>query len=177
VAGLCLPLVAQDAAPSPALPRSEDKAQRISPTIAAAVVAGLSSFNPPAPLSESPKSAEEGVVQLPQVMVYAPKLVLPETEVTGKWGLEQLLRSRYPGASFKGQDPDQSMLPNYAALMYRDDKRLAAMEEFGRLVDALKAMGQVSGSSELLQDMQRTFLRRPTWREEAMDRSYNGNRR
>ncbi len=117
------------------------------------------------------------MVQLPQVMVYAPKLVLPETEVTGKWGLEQLLRSRYPGASFKGQDPYNSMLPNYAALMYRDDRRLAAMEEFGRLVDTLKAMGQVSGSSELLQEMQGTFFRRPTWREEAMDRSYNGNRR
>jgi len=119
----------------------------------------------------------DGVIPLPRFVVYAPKIVLMEPAVTGKSGLEQLLRRRYPGASVKGQDPHQSKIPNYAALMYRDDEHLARINEFKHRADALKAIGEISEGSDLLKEMQRTVWRRPTPLEDAMDRSYNHTRR
>jgi hypothetical protein len=172
-----MPLVAQEAPPSVALSRSPGGVQRISPAISAAIIAGLPSFDLLKPLPERPEVNDDGLIRLPKFVVYTPKLVLTEPVVTGKSGLEQLLRHRYPGASVKGQDPYQSQLPNYAALMYRDDERLARIKEFEHLADALKAIGEISESRDLLKEMRRTVWRRPTWLEEAMDRSYNNNRR
>jgi hypothetical protein len=119
----------------------------------------------------------DGVIRMPKFVVYAATPLLSEPVVIGKSGLALLLRHQYPGASVKGQDPFQSKLPNYAALMYRDDERLARISEFEHLAAALKAIGKSAESSDLLKEMQRTVWRRPTWLEDAMDRSYNGNRR
>jgi hypothetical protein len=159
------------------LSRSPGGVQRVSPAISAAIVAGLPSFDLLKPPPAHPKVNGDGVIRMPKFVVYAPLLVLTEPVVAGKSGLEQLLRHRYPGASVKGQDPYQSKLPNYAALMYRDDERLARIKEFEHLADALKAIGENSESSDLLKEMRRTAWRRPTWLEDAMDRSYNNNRR
>jgi hypothetical protein len=145
--------------------------------MAAAIVAGLPPFNPFLANSEDGGSNVDGMVRLPKFLVYAPKLVLTEPEVMSKSGMERLLRKRYPGASFKGQDPYRSVFPNYAALMYREDIRLTQIDEFRRLTDTLKAVGDLSGSKELRKEMQSVFVRHETWQEDAMDRSYNNDRR
>jgi hypothetical protein len=61
--------------------------------------------------------------------------------------------------------------------MYRDDERLARINEFKHLADALKAIGEVSEGRDLLKEMQQIVWRQPTPLEDAMDRSYNNNRR
>ena len=160
-----------------ALSRSPGAVQRISPAISAAIVAGLPSFDSLPSHPEHPEVHADGVIPLPKFVVYAPKIVLTEPAVTGKSGLEQLLRHRYPGASVKGQDPYRSNLPNYAALMYRDDERLARINEFKHLAGALKAIGEISEGRDLLKEMQQIVWRQPTPLEDAMDRSYNNNRR
>jgi hypothetical protein len=61
--------------------------------------------------------------------------------------------------------------------MYRNDERLARINEFKHLADALKAIGEIFEGRDLLKEMPQIVWRQPTPREDAMDRSYNNNRR
>lgn len=56
------------------------------PAISAAIVTGLPSFNLLKPHHGNPKANGDGVVRLPKFVVYAPKLLLTEPEVTSKSG-------------------------------------------------------------------------------------------
>jgi hypothetical protein len=172
-----MPIVAQEAPLLVALSRSPGGIQRISHAISAAIVAGLPSFDSLKPQPEHPEVKGDGVIRMPKFVVYAATPLLSEPVVIGKSGLALLLRHQYPGASVKGQDPYQSHIPNYAALMYRDDVRLARIKDFEHLAEALKVIGKISESNDLLKEMHGTVWRRLTPLEEAMDRSYNGNRR
>ena len=145
--------------------------------MSATIKAGLPSFDLPIPLPAPSEAKDASAIRMPKFVVYAPRIVLTEPRVTSKSALALLLRQRYPGASVKGQDPPQSRVPNYAALMYRDDERLARISEFEHLAAALKAIGEAAEGSDLLKEMHRTVWRQPTWLEDAMDRSYNGSRR
>jgi hypothetical protein len=88
--------------------------------------------------------------------------------------LDELLLKRFPGASFKDQPAE---LDNYARLMARDEVRLARLNQLKEVVNVLQATGDRAGSKELRAEIYQTFLRRPTWREEGMDRTVNRNRR
>ena len=75
------------------------------------------------PAVEEPAVVEvdDEVVELPKLIVTGDRPpIFSEREVQTKTGMAELVRKRYPGASFKGQ-PDQC--PNYARLMYADDER------------------------------------------------------
>lgn len=85
-----------------------------------------------------------------------------------------MLAKRYPGTSFKGQPP---WLDNYARLMYADERRLASITHYKDLTILMRELGDVAGSKELKKEIDDAFLRRPTWRERAMDRNLNSNRR
>jgi len=97
-----------------------------------------------------------------------------EQEILSRSGLDALLLKRYPGASVRNQPPE---LDNYARLMYADDVRLERLNRYKNLANIMQVTGDVNGSKELRQEINQTFLRRPTWREAAMDKNVNRGRR
>ena len=146
-----------------------------SPTISAVIRAGLPHFDPPKRTATTP----DDVYMLPELEVSGDRIRFPsEADALTKAGREQLLRKLYPGASYKGQDPDNDAgPPNYAAQMARDDKRKADMKDLNDLADTMRALGRKSESKELTREIEDTFIRRPTPKEDAMDKSYNHWRR
>ncbi len=165
-------------APGPsAAPPSPPRAGRVSSAISAAISARLPTFAPAKAAPEKLEVTDDTVIRMPKFVVTAPTLHLTDRETLTKLGLEQLLRQRYPGASLKGQDPYLSALPNYAALMYRDDARLSRMNDLKQFAATLRAMGMTSDAKALDKEIQHIFIRRPSWRDEGMDKSYNGGRR
>jgi len=68
-------------------------------------------------------------------------------------------------------------VPNYAALMYRDDLRLKHMAEFDRVLDAIAIGGDLAGAKALKAEIQEIFVRPHDWRTEGMDKSVNSWRR
>jgi hypothetical protein len=120
-------------------------------------------------------SAYNDIILLPKLVVRpADSPALSEREIYTQSGLDELLLKRFPGASFKNQPKE---LDNYARLMYADEVRLARLNHLKEVVNVLRATGDVAGSKELRAEIYQTFLRRPSWREEAMDRAANRNRR
>jgi hypothetical protein len=117
----------------------------------------------------------DDIILLPKLVVRPPESpALGEREIYTDKGLDELLLKRFPGASFKNQPKE---LDNYARLMYAEEVRLARLNHFKEVASVLRATGDVAGSKELRAEIYQTFIRRPTWREEAMDRNVNRNRR
>jgi hypothetical protein len=115
------------------------------------------------------------VILLPKLIVRPLETpLLGEHEILTKKGLDDLLLKRYPGASLKGQ-PDA--LDNYARLMYADDVRLDRVNHYQEQASILRDTGDKAASKELRAEVYRTFLRRPSWREEAMDKNVNRHHR
>jgi hypothetical protein len=170
----------QTAPEAPANTGQTSAAPSVSSPISAAISAGLPKYKP-GPVDEKPTVSPEGVVQMPKFFVYTEKVpVFSERDLYSKDGFAALLRKKYPGASVRGQDPDRiegSVGPNYAALMYMEDKRLSQMKHFKDFADTLLRVGDVAGSKELNAEIRRTFSRRPDWLIDAMDRSANNGRR
>jgi hypothetical protein len=177
VTALAPALCAQTAPVSSPAPPSPPRVGRVSSAISAAISASLPPFAPVKVVPEKLGVTDETVIRMAEFVVTAPTLHLTDRETLNKLGLEQLLRQRYPGASFKGQDPYRSALPNYAALMYRDDIRLSRMNDLKQFSATLRAMGMTSDAKKLDKEIQHTFIRRPSWRDEGMDKSYNNGRR
>jgi hypothetical protein len=125
--------------------------------------------------TERDYTPHDDIILLPKLVVRPPDApVLGEREVYTQKSLDELLLKRFPGASFKGQPAE---LDNYARLMARDEVRLARLNQLKEVVNVLQATGDRAGSKELRAEIYQTFLRRPTWREEGMDRTVNRNRR
>lgn len=120
----------------------------------------------------------EEVVLLPKVEVRDKGPQLPTGDaVLTLAGKAALLRARYPGATFRGQDAEGRVTPNYGALMYRDDKRLAQLQELEAAAEALLRAGNREQADELDKEAKIALRRRPSPRDEAMDRSVNNDRR
>jgi hypothetical protein len=151
----------------------------VSSSISAAITAGLPKYNPRA-VDEKPSVSSDGVVQLPKFFVYTDKVpAFSERALYSKAGFAELLRKKYPGASVRGQDPDRidGNVPNYAALMYAEDKRLSQLKHFKDFAETLLRVGDVAGSKELNAEIRRTFSRHPDTLIDAMDISANNGRR
>jgi hypothetical protein len=88
--------------------------------------------------------------------------------------MEDLLLRRFPGASFKDQP---LALDNYALLMYADEVRLEKLRRYEEFADAIRRTGDITGSNDLRADINRTFLRRPSWQTARMDKTLNAGRR
>jgi hypothetical protein len=135
------------------------------------VLAGLPKYESPAYAIQSGEE-HEGVVLLPRLDVRAQSLPrFSERERHTKSGMSDLLYRRYPGASFRGQDPENSRTSNYAAVMYRDDKRLEQSSQLKYISKVSALDGGEDGRLE--EEIELMFLRRPDWRTEGMDRSIN----
>lgn len=162
---------------APCLCAEAGAAARASPPVSAAISAGLPRFE--AVPIEAPQIKErfEGIALPPFIVKESQLLNLSERELLTKAGMEALLRERYPGASFRGQDPEHSHVPNYAALMYRDDLRLRRMAEFEQLLDSLAKAADPAETKQLKGELQKTFLRGHDWQIEGMDKSVNHWRR
>lgn len=120
-------------------------------------------------------SAYNDIILLPKLVVRPnDSPALGEQEINTQSGLNELLLKRYPGASFKNQPKE---LDNYARLMHRDEVRLARLNRLRDFENVLRVTGDVFGRKELREEVYQTFVRRPSWREEAMDRAVNRNRR
>jgi len=127
------------------------------------------------PRAESEAPVHNGIILLPKVIVRPPESpIFDERELFSQKGLDELLRKRFPGASFKGQPV---WLYNYGHLMYADEKRSESLNRAQSFAKALRDVGDVEGSKELREEIYRTFIRRPSWRDEIMDRTLNRNRR
>jgi hypothetical protein len=165
------------AAPPPPAARAGRPA--VSREIASAITAGLPGYVHPKPSLRPAAIADESeVVRLPRMVVFAPRVpVIDERDLWSKSGFSALLRARYPGASFRGQDPDHSPLPNYAALMYAEDRRQRRMNALSELARALRRTGDAAGSRELKRLIEDTFLRQEDWKTEGMDKTLNPWRR
>ncbi|MFO1448348.1 MAG: hypothetical protein U1F61_28350 [Opitutaceae bacterium] len=147
---------------------------RSSARLSAEIRAGLPSFEAPTAPAERPPS---NALELPAVTVDVVRTVVPdETEVLTDAALSDLLLKRYPGASVKGQDPTdrgQIRIPNYAAVMYRDDLRLSRLETIQRIEAVHQRAGTLAPGNDLKTEIHRAFLRRPDPLTEVMDRSAN----
>jgi hypothetical protein len=157
---------------------SPGRAPALSPAIAASIRAGLPKYDPEVRRAALAKRDEnrDDVVRMPQVVVWALK-PFSGVDLLDKVGLSKLLHEKYPGASLNGQDPYTSVLPNYAALMYREDRRARQISELERIAAVLGASGDLEGEKKLRKEMQKIFFRHLSWQEEGMDRSANGGRR
>ena len=122
----------------------------------------------------SPEPPAE-VIELPKLVVSASRIhpTLTPQDCFSTTGLQLLLRKRYPGATFRGQDPNHSHFLNYGTLMLQDDERLDHVAELTQISDALNAAGDVLGSSDLKKEIEHSFLRSFDWKTEEMDRSVN----
>jgi hypothetical protein len=142
------------------------------------ILIGQDASQPPIPTANPNRLEtwdENKVILLPKVVVRGPEIpVFSEREIHTKSGMEDLLLKRFPGASFKDQP---AWLDNYALLMYSDEVRLEQMDHYRKLADAIRRTGDVAGSDALRADINRTFLRRPTWQTARMDKILNAGRR
>jgi hypothetical protein len=167
---------------APATPASADRSSvkpPVSSPISAAIIAGLPKYKKSEADSKPPASSDDGL-QMPKFFVYAEKVpAFSERDLYSKAGFAVLLRKKYPGASVRGQDPDriENNVPNYAALMYAEDKRLNQMKHFKDFADTLLRVGDAAGSKELNAEIRRTFFRHPDTLIDAMDKSANNGRR
>jgi len=168
---------------APANPTSVERSSGehpISPPISAAISAGLPKYKPSEAHDKSSANPDDAV-SLPKFFVYTEKVpAFFERDLYSKEGFAALLRKKYPGASVRGQDPDKiegSTGPNYAALMYMEDKRLSQMKHFKDFADTLLRVGDVAGSEELNAEIRRTFFRHPDTYIDAMDKAANNGRR
>ena len=125
--------------------------------------------------SPEPVRVPEDVVEMADVFVDADRLGFSELGLLTRSGLQDLLRKRYPGATYRGQDPVNSKVPNYGALMLRDDVRQVQLQEIRALVSGAENGGTADKS--LMDDLRRTQLRRMDWQTEGMDKSLNHWRR
>lgn len=149
----------------------------VSPRLSNAIAPGLPAYTHDQVKVAAPSDLGD-VVQLPKMVVRAPRLpMFGERNLLSPDGFASLLRERYPGASLKGQDPEHSRIPNYAAMMYRDDNRLKQMNALDELADVLRRTGDLPGNKDLKAEIQRTFIRHEDWRTEGMDKSVNHWRR
>jgi hypothetical protein len=141
---------------------------------------GARPAQPDAPSEADPKPPPVAAVEMEKMEVVAGRTRIPskqELEVSTAASKAALLRSRYPGASFRGQDPEGRRIPNYAALMYRDDERLRRIDELERVAEDLSRVGDKGAADTLRKEARIELRRRPDAREEAMDRSVNNDRR
>jgi hypothetical protein len=121
---------------APATPPTAERSSGehpISSPISAAISAGLPKYKPSEAHDKSPAKPDDAVT-LPKFFVYADKVPsFSERDLYSKEGFAALLRKKYPGASVRGQDPDRiedNGVPNYAALMYAEDKRLSELKHW-----------------------------------------------
>ncbi|MFT3781683.1 MAG: hypothetical protein QM790_06655 [Nibricoccus sp.] len=115
------------------------------------------------------------VIRLPKFLVRPSETPrFGNEDIFSKESLDAFLAKKYPGAGLRKPIPG---VDNYALLMYQDDRRLASMARFTALSAMLRTSGDFEGSRELDAEINDTFLRRPSWRERAMDRNLNSNRR
>lgn len=127
-----------------------------------------------------PKAAvpppDPNIVVLPPFLVSRPHEHLPSaSDVLTPNGLSDFLYQRYPGASFKGEDPVKSHAPNYAAMMYSDERRQEQYHYFHDLLDlAAGPKGKID--PKVQKELEQTFQRTETPLQGAMDRSYNAGR-
>lgn len=136
------------------------------------VLASLPKYEAEALPSTSP-GHHEGILAMPRLEIKAPRVQpFSEREIQTKSGRSEYLRTRYRGASYRGQDPENSVVPNYAALMYRDDKRLEQKSQLRRISEASAREGG-DDARRLSKDIKLMFIRRSDWRTEGMDRSLN----
>ena len=120
------------------------------------------------------RSTDE-IILLPKMVVREPNApVFNEREIYTQRGMDELLKKRFPGATFTGQPPQ---IDNYAVLMYEDEKRLDGLNRYQGFADLIKASGDAAGGKELRNELNRTFIRSHDWKAERMDRSANGGRR
>ena len=174
-------LTAQTPTAQPVEPTSQDStaSRRISSHIAAEILEKLPAYSSPVVKPAEPATETNDVVVLKKLIIYGTKRHdITERELATKTGLSALLLKRYPGASFKGQDPSLlSKTHNYAALMLAEDERLEHIADLTRAVDDLMATGNTKLSKDLQKEISRAFMRRTDWTTESMDRSANNNRR
>lgn len=117
----------------------------------------------------------DGVVILPDFFVngdQAPRF--EKRSLLDSHCLNQFLAKRYPGMTLAGQPRE---VDNYGLLAFSDDRRFEQMENFKNLASAIRVEGRGGESRELEDEIDRAFIRRPTWREAAMDRNVNNYRR
>ena len=155
---------------------SPSSGPHVSPNISAAVIAGMPSYEPVSAPAEPPPSYSD-VLSLPRLVVEGARTVIPATEQTlTPAALQDLLEKKYKNYTYKGQ-PVDSVLPNYAVLMHRDEVRLKQMQQLDALAEGLERTGNKAESKELRREMHRAFIRGRDWKTESMDKSVNHGRR
>ena len=100
-----------------------------------------------------------------------------EWQLLTKAGQTAFLSKRYPGARAPGSDPLTETVPNYAAVMMRDDARHEMIQKLEDVSVLYRLSRDPDGDERLKREIQRSFIRRSDWRTEGMDKSYNNGRR
>jgi hypothetical protein len=94
-----------------------------------------------------------------------------------KSGHTAYLKKTFPGVVVPLRDPLDESTPNFAAQMLRDMRRKESQSKWSEAITTFRAVGDVTGSDRLKEEVQRARIRSYDWRDERLDKSYNSGRR
>ncbi len=151
----------------------------LSPALKAVIRASLPNYAPPASLdTKAPEAADTAnVVFLVPMIVTDQRLpAATDWDMLSDYGRADYLKQHYKGATVPGAELTESA-PNYAMLMHREDVRLQRLKELDDITIDSRLAKDPEGTKKLKSEIQRAQFRRNDPLTEAMDKSYNNNRR
>jgi hypothetical protein len=157
----------------------------VSAHLTEAIRAQLPAFKPVPPASPTPVAAEVGALGKEDGPIILERVVVTEEKAPGmeefqmltKAGQTAYLQKLFPGAVTPLKDPLDESTPNFAAQMLRDKRREESLSKWSETIATFRAVGDVTGSNRLKEEMQRALVRSYDWRDERLDKSYNNGRR
>lgn len=121
-----------------------------------------------APIIDKP---DGDAVKMAPMIVVAPQRTLSAEQAVSAAGEAAEIKRKYPGASVLIGN-----LPDYGALMLREEKRLVVLKEMTSFADVLGSTGNIAASKELRTRVEEMFIRNSNALERAMERSANRGR-
>jgi len=155
------------------------QARILSPHIKAAIRASLPNYAPTSSLgTPAPESADpENIVFLDTMTVTDQRpLAATDWDMLSDYGRADYLKKRYKGATVPGAALTEAA-PNYAMLMHREEVRLRRLKELEDITMDSRLAKDPEGTKRLKMEIQGAQFRRNDPLTEAMDKSYNNNRR
>lgn len=151
----------------------------LSPAIKAAIRASLPNYAPPAtPDAQAPGASDSAnvVFLVPMIVTDQRPPAATDWDMLSDFGRAEYLRKRYPGATVPGTALTESA-PNYASLMHREEVRLQRLKELDDIAVDSRLTRDPGRTDIIKKEIQRARFRHNDPLTDAMDKSYNNNRR
>ena len=155
------------------------RVRMLSSTIKAAIRASLPDYAPPSlQAAKAPESSDTANIVFldPMIVTDQRPLAATDWEMLSGHGREEYLKKRYKGATVPGAALTESA-PNYAMLMHWEDVRLQRLKDLEDITIDSRLAQDPEGTKNLKSEVQRAQFRHNDPLTDAMDKSYNNNRR